>query len=54
MGNRQAVAQSPQTQSCITPFPSVNTAQYVNLLFLIAFCLFPQMDLLVKPVGTLF
>lgn len=54
MGNRQAVAKSLQTQSYIPPFPSVNPAQYVNLLFLIAFCLFPQMVLLVKPVDTLF
>lgn len=27
--------------------------KYVNLLFLIAFCLFPQLVLLVKPIGSL-
>jgi len=46
MGNRWAVAKSAQTHSNISPFLSVNLAEYVNLLSLIAFCLFPKTFLL--------
>lgn len=53
MGNRRAVVKSVQTHSNFSPFLLVNLGEYVNLLFLIAFCLFPKTFLLVRAADAL-